>query len=211
MPRKFLTPDATHSTGNVWRSFFIPEGLLHFVSGASQELCHAYNWEVFGDMGAEEIAQVFTDLLSEPMDNPLLGTIQSYISDNPPVGMLPLDGSTHSRLDYPKLYDVLPVSMRTGIIEFTLPDARGRFLRVDNGDFLVPGGADTHTLTESEMPPHSHTYTPPVANLDLEAPGAPDILAAGVGVVTSTGDAGKGSAHNNVPKFLPVKYGVVHD
>lgn len=65
------------------------------------------------------------------------------------------------------------------------------------------GGAKTHTLTEAEIPAHTHTYT--------KSPGASSVGsdAGGDGTQTldteNTGSTGGGVAHNNLPPYI-VKY-----
>lgn len=77
------------------------------------------------------------------------------------------------------------------------------------------GGVKTVTLTEAQMPQHSHTmnafdsadvsapspaYGP--GNANMYADGAPDVNMAG-GVLTSTGG---GQAHNNMQPFITINF-----
>jgi microcystin-dependent protein len=60
------------------------------------------------------------------------------------------------------------------------------------------------------MPSHFHLYTPPIPNVDLEAPGVPDITAAGVSpTTTGTGGAGGDQAHNNMQPSYVIIWGVI--
>jgi hypothetical protein len=58
------------------------------------------------------------------------------------------------------------------------------------------------------MPAHTHTYLPPVVDLDLEAVGVPDIMAARLGTPIATGSTGDGNAHENRPPFHAVIMGI---
>ena len=98
-----------------------------------------------------------------------------------------------------------------------LPDARGRIAAylagmgntistrltsIDSTKIGAGGGAQEHTLTESEMPAHSHSLG---ANVVTET-GSGTIggaSQAGNILITETQDAGGGAAHNNVqPTFI---------
>lgn len=208
MTSRFLTPNADDlMSDSVGRFYFIPENLLGLFSGAVQELCYPHNFEQFGSATPEQASQVFTDILDEPMSSPI-GMIVFYGSVSPPPYVLPCDGSIYDVSDYPKLAasGAVVVSGST----FTMPDYRGRFLLGASSSFPVgsEGGEEVHELTVDEMPEHEHLYTPPVFNVDLESPGAPDVLAAGVGALTQTGTAGNSTPHNNMPPYVSLSVGM---
>lgn len=122
----------------------------------------------------------------------MIGSIFFYLLDMPPEGTLVCDGSTHAKIAYPRLWSVLPASMKTET-DFTLPDILGITVRGS----IAPGaygGSDSVTLTVEQLPPHAHTYTPPTFNVDLESPGAPDVFAAGIGTPTTTSSTGGGQS-----------------
>ena len=62
------------------------------------------------------------------------------------------------------------------------------------------GGEATHTLTESEIPAHSHTISPTDYNASLGSYGATGSVDRSHSVETDS--TGGGSAHNNEPQYI---------
>ena len=84
-----------------------------------------------------------------------IGAIIAYMGTTAPSGWLICDGSTYSASTYPALYAFLGST--------TLPNIKGRVpVGRDTGDtdfdtIGETGGEKEHTLTEAEMPSHTHT------------------------------------------------------
>lgn len=103
---------------------------------------------------------------SQVEENVGAGTIVHTVRSTAPTGWLFLDGSTISGGEslYPALWDVLPASMQSGS-DILLPDASGRMLiGHDSADTKFDvigetGGAETVTLTTTQLPAHTHTGT----------------------------------------------------
>jgi len=66
------------------------------------------------------------------------------------------------------------------------------------------GGAATHTLTASEMPAHTHTYTRASNQQGTQAGGSFNCPISSD--TPNTGSAGSGSAHNNMPPYYALAY-----
>ena len=168
-------------------------------------------WSDMTDSQWDETDALLNNMVSELMADADVGTVVALMTDVIPQRFLLCDGGTYNREDYPNLYNVLPASLKPSADTFTLPDMAG--LAAVGASFSRPlltvFGAETHTLTEAEMPTHSHTYTPAVADLDLEDVGVPT-PAASVGVIPAlTGTAGGGLAHNNIQPSISLYWCIV--
>lgn len=128
----------------------------------------------------------------------MIGQIIEVALDTIPAWILPCDGSTYARDDYPDLYDALHTNYHDGPDFFHVPDRVGRFAL---GGIPVgsQGGEENHTLTELEMPGHTHIYNEHVPGLAL-APGELPV-ATPVAAPIPTTSAGLGLAHNNMPPY----------
>lgn len=98
------------------------------------------------------IAQAFGELQMTQ-----IGFVHSTMTDdNPmPARMLPLDGTTYLRTEYPDLWDVLPVAIKTAT-DLTLPNANNRIPR-QHATGEVQGN-DEVTLAVANLPSHQHNY-----------------------------------------------------
>lgn len=197
------------SGNKIVRALSIDSALIPHVSDAIAQLTIVDNWVEVDDSTADVVAECFTSLDSWYLSNMLIGQVSSFLGSLPSF-WLPLEGDTYDRVDYPELWDSLDAQYKDSTT-FTLPDLSDLFLAVAGSGSYSLGDVDgegSHILTTSEMPSHTHTYLPPVVDLDLEALGVPDILAARLGTPISTGSTGNDSAHENRPPFYAVIMGI---
>lgn len=153
----------------------------------------------------------------------MIGAIMPYIGDNPPPGMLAMDGSIYDGEDYPKLYEKIPATWKLTGTEFYLPDMAD-YMVMGAGNTYAPysnGGEAEHTLTTDEMPEHSHTtqphnhgYSSPVTTPDAlgELPTASvtsSIPAVTTDSAVTVNTTGGGLPHNNLPPYRAFKFGMV--
>lgn len=95
-----------------------------------------------------------------------VGTIMIYSGTTVPTGYMIADGSSLSRTDYPELYKVLGTTYGSAdSTHFNLPNLSGRTvvgLSTSDNDFKTlgqTGGEKNVTLTVSQLPSHTHTFT----------------------------------------------------
>jgi hypothetical protein len=207
----WLTPDGSQlSESQVERIIRVPGSLWSFVTGALTLLTEAENWEEFGDATPDDMAQFMADVLDEYLVSKpyIVGEIRAFATiEAMPDGWLSMTGQTLAQDDYPELWDVVPGVWKSGS-DITLPDMEDSFL-AHVGDTVTLGGftgANTHTLTISQMPAHSHAFlsrvgvtptTPGTGNLNWSGTSLPE-----------TNQTGGGSAHNNIPRNLGIIYAI---
>ena len=100
------------------------------------------------------------------------GTVQMFAGSTIPSGWLECNGQSISSTSYLALHAVISNayggSAYTGAsgLNFNVPNMQNRFpMGVSSTRSLAStGGAETHTLTSTQMPSHSHSFTPSGSN-----------------------------------------------
>lgn len=153
------------------------------------------------------------------------GSITGYGGTSAPSGWLLCDGSAISRTTYASLFSAIGTTFGVGdgSSTFNIPDARGRVIvgKDDMGGSAASritsagsgitgttlgatGGAETHTLTEAQMPAHTHTAGNPATQ------GEGYHLGGGGGTVepgaVATSSTGGSQAHNNTQPSIVCNY-----
>lgn len=97
------------------------------------------------------------------------GVIQMFAGSVAPNNWLICDGSNVSRIIYADLFRVIGTTygVGNGNTTFTLPDMRGRIpmgtgqgVGLTNRTLAATAGTETHTLAETNLPAHGHSFTP---------------------------------------------------
>ena len=188
---------------------------------ATPYLTARFNW-VNKTIPTDEVTDADWDTLEAAIDGllyeakqPMIGYIIPFVTADPPAGVLPCDGASYLRVDYPELYAALDSFFITDADHFTVPDLRGRtIVGVGSGSGLTTrntgdtGGEETHQLSTSELASHSHSVT-----LTTSLPAQAGVGFAGevslAPLTTSTGSTGGDTAHENMPPFFSLNYGVI--
>jgi len=171
----------------------------------------------------DEIEAALGQLEFELMSGMIGMIIPHVLADLGNINALPCDGSSYLREDYPLLYEALDPVYIVDADNFRVPDMRDRFPLGAGVDYGLDdsGGAASHTLTEAEMPSHTHTNfphshsevtaSPTVGEISPGVPFPAAIPSVGVtGAASVTIDpTGGGEAHNNMPPFLAVRWLIV--
>jgi len=120
-------------------------------------------------------SNVTLNKLSDVVQNLLVpaGTIVATIKSTANNGWLLLDGSTVTNAQslYPNLWAVVPAAWQSGT-SLVLPNMANRMLEGIGLTALgTTGGSNTVVISESNLPPHTHTVNPPSTAVSITDPG----------------------------------------
>lgn len=182
------------------------------VKGALLFLSYESVWTKSGTLSARETSWLVKEMLNgiSSLDW-LLGVPVPVYTTLIPDNLIVANGQTVQRDDFPDLWEITPVSMRTATT-LTVPDLREKFI-LASGDSVAnnsAGGEAEHTLTVDEIPSHSHGFTQYTFGVDIESVGVPDPT--GVGnprIPENTQSTGGGMPHNNMPPYYAMVYCIV--
>lgn len=165
---------------------------------------------------AQRIAQAISSLAPKVPT----GTVFQFAGSSAPAGYLLCYGQAVSRTTYAALFAVVGTTygVGDGSTTFNVVDMRGRGAigldnmggtsanRVTNAQADTLGGnagAETHTLTTTEMPAHSHDIGNYITDVPLTG-GGQRFHDSYTGV--SSNSAGGGAAHNNMQPYIAQSY-----
>lgn len=192
--------------------------LLHAIELINdRDYWHDTDYEPVSDSAWNEIDLALSTAIDNVMteivsgSGNMVGEIKAVATLATPSDCLLCDGTQYLRVDYPDLYAILDTSLIVDADNFVVPDLRGRFVLGVSTTYAegATGGEVSHTLTEAELPSHTHQ----TANNVLETAGT---LNRSVGSgsesryrnATTTATGGN-QAHNNMPPYYALKYVIV--
>lgn len=187
------------------RAMSLDVALLSHFGDAITELSSLAQWKEVGDT-VDDIVEACKASVESWYSDMLIGSVSPWLS-TPPDGWLLLDGSTHGEADYPELFAVLDDVLKTGS-DFTLPDIAESYpfgVQVKSDAGIVTG-SNTLNLTVGQLPPHTHSYTPPVVSVPMGPP--PTTPMAAVGTPTTTGSTGDGDDIDKRPSSFGLVFAV---
>lgn len=153
------------------------------------------------------------------------GVVLPFAGSTAPTGWALCDGTAISRTTFASLFTAISTTygVGNGTTTFNLPDLRGRIpggkdnmggtaasrlttagAGVDGVTLGASGGAQTHTLTTTQIPSHTHNYVG-----GANTAGSGTVGAAGQsanGYVMATLGAGSDQAHNNTQPTIVLNY-----
>lgn len=201
--------------GDNYATFLLPvPDVTWFKSallGALFEMTVPNNWVEMGDVATsfavEEAAQMIASYKFMNFNPFPIGMIMPFGGDTAPDGYALCDGSVLSAIDYPELFTVLGYSFGGSGDNFNLPSLTNRVVVGAGGDYAIAetGGEKNHTLTEDEIPSHSHTIGDTVTTLVFEPGEVPALTPIPI-IPGYTGATGGGQSHNNMQPFQAINY-----
>lgn len=231
-PNKIGTGDSA-TVPQTRYSFIAPSDnwILDALIGMMWDYTQESTWYQSGTLTVPEVSEIFTRIWETfGVDMATVGAIIPYAGGILPTGWIPCDGRSLVRVDYTALFAAIgTVWGAADSTHFNVPDLRGKTLvgqgtNPDTGTTFNLGdsaGEETHTLTTSEIPAHTHTDT---GHTHVEGNAIPAVSAAIVGVpipsaipsvgVTGSGSAilsntGGGGSHNNMQVYGVVNYAII--
>lgn len=210
----YLTPD-TIPDETVCYSVRLPNEPYIVIAfmGAISELFKHWNWEPFGEITPQEIADVMLPIYQSMAENPgacMIGTIIASARLTLPTNVLLCDGATYDRVDYPQLFNVLDSSFILTADTFFVPDLSGRFIKGQGSDNPGDtGGANSVTLGIADIPGHDHLYAHHTPIPVTVGAGAPVIVYSPPDIPTLTTPTGGGLSHENRPPYMTLVYGII--
>jgi len=133
------------------------------------------------------------------------GTIVSWSTASVPTGFLECNGAAVSRSTYSALFSAIGTTYGAGdgSSTFTLPDMQDKVhVGKSSGKALAStGGAETHTLSTSELASHNHSGGVPGGAGSFTGNQAGELASSG-----NTGSTGGGNAHSIMQPYIALLY-----
>jgi microcystin-dependent protein len=229
------TGDALSTRLVGWR-LLLPDNrwIVQVLAGILDDLTFSDTWQQSGAVTPDQAANAFQDIVDSLMPYPnLIGMIMAWTHPltTYPDGVLPCDGASYLRTEYPDLYEIIGLTyspVGEPADQFCVPDLRGRsVLGAGTGPGLTPRtmadplGDETVTLGVDQLPAHNHSDSGHIHSVHSHLPGlavSPGELPIDVPNAlpesTSTGNAaisntGGGQPFDIIPPVLVLRWVIV--
>jgi microcystin-dependent protein len=172
------------------------------------------NWEQFGSLTPDEAAQEFINanyLTYEMRPCMAIGTVFMFGGTSAPEGSKVCDGASYDTDDYAALFAVIGYGFGGAGSSFNVPDMRRNFAWGAGSGVAVgdEGGTENVTLTEEQMPSHSHAL---LATITAGAPAPPAPLYGYSAVaLLQTQPAGGDKKHSNMPPYVGMLHCIAYE
>jgi microcystin-dependent protein len=157
------------------------------------------------------------------VSGPFAGEIRMFAGNFAPVGWMFCAGQLLPISEYETLFNLIGTTYGgDGTSTFALPDLRSRLPVAQGPGFALgqAGGAETVTLTTSQIPAHSHLFQASTATGAQRSPANNVVAAIGGGASAayivgtpsaamapdSIGSAGGSQPHDNMQPFLVISF-----
>jgi len=215
----------TGDTGDLRDTWFFriqsPDWVIQALLGQIAILATPRVWRQVGTATPDEAAQYFEEVMESIYPAPIYpGMTMVSFRETVPSGWLLCDGSIYERTDYPELYASLDPAFIIDSNQFAVPDLQRKTVYGAGSGWGVGDdvGQEEVTLSDLEMPVHSHVDTGHIHSEGIAVPfvasisaGVPvPVAVAGIGVtgVSSANltNAGGSLAHDNMSPGLIGKW-----
>lgn len=157
----------------------------------------------------------FDNLITVPS-----GTISMFSTNTAPTGWLICDGSAVSRTTYATLFGIISTTYGSGdgSSTFNLPNLKGKVpvgrdsSQTEFDTLAETGGAKTVSLTEAQMPPHTHSLNPAQIVGNQGSGGTNNYAPTGnsptaqTTITSAGGTGGVVEAHPNLQPYIVLNY-----
>lgn len=178
------------------------------INGALLEMCYEANWELYGAVTPAEMSAAMLEVLDRFGKEMCMypGFVIASAGDSVPDDWLLCDGTVYLVADYADLYaEIGNTYGGAAPATFAVPDYTQRALVGAGGARAIGDafGAATVALSVAEMPGHAHAEITAVTLPGLVGEIPSPITGVGAG---TTGQAGSGAAHENIPPSRAVNW-----